>query len=268
MERSEIVINRKYSGLNPVQFGEEDCSPGHAFGPAVRTHWLLHYVVSGFGSFEREGRIYPLGPGDIFVIPPMLDTYYQADSENPWHYIWIGFTTQEELPGVLREPVRHCPGAGAVFEDMRRCRKMENGKSAFLSGKIWELMSVFMEQGRAEIGYVEKAIHCMRSEYMKDITVQQIAERLNLDRCYFSTIFKEETGLTPQQYLIHLRLNKAAILMAEYGENPSTAATSVGYTDIFHFSKIFKKHFGLSPRAYRERARNKGKEGKIRSTGI
>lgn len=259
MMRSEIIINRNYGGLNPVQFGEENCSPGHAFGPAVRTHWLLHYVVSGFGKFERESRTYRLGPGDIFVIPPMLETYYQADSKNPWHYIWIGFTTQEEMSDVLQSPIIHYPGAGVVFEDMRRCRKMENGKSAFLSGKIWELMSIFMEQGRPEIGYVEKAIHYIRSEYMKNITVQQIAERLNIDRSYFSTLFKEETGFSPQQYLIHLRLNKAATLMSEHRKSPSIAAVSVGYSDICQFSKIFKKYFGLSPRDYCERVQENEK---------
>lgn len=250
MAYSAIVIDQHYSGLNPVQFGEQPCAPGHAYGPAVRTHWLLHYVVSGYGSFQREGETYRLGPGDIFVIPPFLETYYQADTEQPWHYIWVGFTTQETLPEALLSPVVRISGAGAVFEDMCRCRRMENGRSAFLASRLWELMGVFLEQGSPEVGYVEKALHCMRSEYMNHITVQQIADRLNLDRSYFSTIFKEETGLSPQQYLMNLRLEKAAALMAEYGERPSTAAASAGYADIYHFSKMFKRHFGLSPRGY------------------
>ena len=69
---SEIVIDSGYGGLNPVQFGYESCISCHCFGPAVRTHWLLHYVVSGFGSFTREGAVHRLGPGQIFVIPPYM----------------------------------------------------------------------------------------------------------------------------------------------------------------------------------------------------
>lgn len=255
MAYSEIVINRHYSGLNPVQFGEERCAPGHSFGPAVRTHWLLHYIVSGTGVFTREGREYRPGPGDLFVIPPYLETYYEACRENPWHYIWIGFTTDARLPEELDRPVVRCPEAGAVFEGMRRCSRMENGRSAFLSSRLWELIGVLLEQGRPEAGYVEKALNCMRSEYMTGITVQQIADRLNLDRSYFSTLFKAQTGLPPRAYLMNLRLEKAAALMMEYGERPSTAAVSAGYPDIYHFSKMFKRRYGVSPRIYYEQAR-------------
>ena len=54
-EKWEIVIDKNYRGYNPVQFGSETCDPGHFFGPCVRTHWLLHYVVYGCGIFERDG---------------------------------------------------------------------------------------------------------------------------------------------------------------------------------------------------------------------
>ena len=104
MHRNIIVIDQHLHGLNPMQFGHENCTPLHDFGPAVRTHWLLHYVVSGFGKFTREGVTYAVGPGEIFVIPPYIETYYQADEKQPWKYIWIGFTT-EEIPEVFLQPI-------------------------------------------------------------------------------------------------------------------------------------------------------------------
>ena len=100
MHCNVIIIDQHFHGLNPMQFGHEDCTPLHAFGPAVRTHWLLHYVVSGFGKFTRESITYDIGPGEIFVIPPYMETYYQADERHPWKYIWIGFTT-ENIPEVF-----------------------------------------------------------------------------------------------------------------------------------------------------------------------
>ena len=85
--RVEWIVNEHLPGLNPVQFGSERCAPSHAFGPAVRTHWLLHYVISGQGRFTREGETHPVHAGNIFVIPPYLETYYQADAQTPWHYV-------------------------------------------------------------------------------------------------------------------------------------------------------------------------------------
>ena len=125
MIHTEIVIDQNYSGLNPVQFGYESCSPSHSFGPAVRTHWLLHYVVSGFGKFEYNNYVYQVKPGEIFVIPPYEKTYYEADHDKPWKYIWIGFTTKDSLPDIFHQPVIHCPSAGEIFAEMIHCKNKE-----------------------------------------------------------------------------------------------------------------------------------------------
>ncbi|MBR4072799.1 MAG: AraC family transcriptional regulator [Clostridia bacterium] len=250
MERSEIVINEEYGGFNPVQFGSENCRPEWSYGPNIRGHWLLHYVISGFGTFEREGQSYKVSPGEIFVIPPYTETFYKADKEKPWHYIWIGFTTNLYLPEDFKKPVIKISGAGDVFADMLNCHNMEMGKSAFLSGCIWKLFSLFLESGTKKNDYIEKALSCIHTEYMKDISVSTIAKRLNLERSYFTVLFKERLGVPPGQYLQNIRLEKAAELMTDYGESPTSAATACGYSDIYHFSKAFKKKFGVSPRNY------------------
>lgn len=250
--KAEIVINHHYKDYNPMHFGSESCAPGHFFGPCIRTHWLLHYVVYGFGTFERDGTTWDVKPGDIFVIPPYRETYYEADKKKPWRYIWIGFTTEGDVPKQLQEPVIHCPAAGKVFEDMLQCGKLENGRTAFLCAKLWELFSILMEGGEASADYVQKALNCMNSEYVHRITVQQVADQLNINRCYLSELFRKQMGISPQKYLINLRLEKAAELLTVYGESPSTAGISVGYPDLYHFSKIFKQHFGVSPRKYQQ----------------
>ncbi|MBQ7935081.1 MAG: AraC family transcriptional regulator [Clostridia bacterium] len=250
MKKSEIIINNGYSGFNPVQFGFEKCLPAKCFGPAVRTYWLLHYVVSGTGIFQREGKKYPVTAGEVFVIPPFLETFYQADCNDPWTYIWIAFETDEELPEVFHSPVIQVAGMGRIFEDMRRCQTMQNGKSAFLASRIWELIALVLESGKKQIDCIDKALHCIHSEYMNDLTVSNLAKRFNLDRCYFSTLFTRKVGVSPSTYLIHLRLEKAAELMLYHNESPTIAALSVGYSDLYHFSKSFKKKYGCSPRAY------------------
>ena len=265
--KTEIVIDHKYKGFCPMQFGSETCDPGHAFGPSVRTHWLLHYVVYGFGRFVRDGITWEVNPGDIFVIPPYEETYYEADMQKPWRYIWIGFYADEIYPPLSDQAVIHCPGVGAVFEDMLRCGKLENGRSAFLTGKIWELLAILQEQGEPIADHIQKALNYMNAEYINGITVQQVAEQVNLDRSYFSTIFKAQMGVSPQNYLISLRLEKAAELITVYGESPSTAGISVGYPDLYHFSKIFKQHFGLSPRKNQQEYQEKGKISADRETG-
>ncbi len=251
MRFSEIILNEKYPGLNPRAFGYETCQPSHAFGPAVRTHWLLHYVESGFGKFTREGVTYDVRPGDIFVIPPYLETFYKADETRPWSYVWIGFSVKDaELQEVFGQPVISCPEAGEIFNAMRLCHQYEKGRSAYLAGCLWKLVSLLQEQGKQKPDYIDMALACIHAEFATGITVQQIADRLSLDRSYFSTVFTARMGIPPRDYLRNYRMNKAAELMTVHGERPSTAALSVGYEDLFHFSKAFKQHFGLAPREY------------------
>lgn len=249
MAYTATVMDNGYGGLNPVLFGYENCDKSHFFGPAVRKYWLIHYVVSGFGIFNIDGKSYKLRSGEMFVIPPFVETYYEADSQNPWNYIWIGFTSSGPLP-LQPENTIYSPEALRIFEDMKKCEKLENGKSAFLAARLWDLFALLLDSKKENTDHIEKALNCIHTEYMNGITVQYIAKKINLNRSYFSALFKKRMGLSPEQYLINYRMNFAASLMVNQGKNVSTAAYSVGYTDIYNFSRMFKQHYGLSPTAY------------------
>ena len=250
--QSEIVIDQEYAGLNPVQFGGEECAPLHDFGPAIRSHWLLHYVRSGKGIFVRDGVTHHVRAGEIFVIPPFVRTYYQADATDPWKYVWVGFTATGNTPAVFDTPVIRNPRAGAVFDRMERCARLGQGRSAYLSACLWELAEILLESGTDSADYADMAISYIRSEYMEDhLSVAEIAGKLNINRSYFCALFKERTGRSPQQYILDVRMSRAAELMTLYGESVTVAANSVGYPDICLFSKMFKRRFGVSPREYK-----------------
>ncbi len=249
-----LISYEGYKGLNPMQFGYQDCEPRHSYGPAVRTHWLLHFVVSGFGYFTIKNKTYKISPGEIFVIPPYIETYYEADKEHPWHCIWIGLTADGALPIPLAEKLR-CPEALSVFNDMKNCTEFSAGRSAFLCARLWDLFALFAGRETPREDYIKKALDCIHSEYMNHITVKEIADRLNFDRTYFSVLFKKTVGISPKQYLSDFRLNTAAALLAKQKVTVSVAAMSVGYSDIYTFSKMFKQHFGVSPKEYRAASR-------------
>ena len=130
---------------------------------------------------------------------------------------------------------------------------MEAGREYFLCGKIWELLSL-LESGAPHAGasrdYVETAKTYLETEYMRGVSIAALAQRLNLDRSYFSSLFRRRTGLSPQQYLTQCRLQKAAELIAMHGFTPGEAAAATGYADIFSFSRMFKRRFGVPPSRY------------------
>ena len=58
--------------------------------------------------------------------------------------------------------------------------------------------------------YIDKAMSIIDSSYMNDLTVDKLAEQLNITRSYLFSLFKEETGMSPKQHLIKVRLERAA----------------------------------------------------------
>ncbi len=249
MQHNVLVIDKQFSALSPMQFGRHICQPTQSFGPAIRSYWLLHYVISGQGYFSIGENKYPVKAGDIFVIPPYIETHYWANKQDPWTYTWIGFTVKGKLP-VRLDDIVHCAQAGRIFREMADCESFENGRSAFLAGKLWELFAYLAEQQPREIDPIDAALYCIHTEFTHPLTIQQLAQRVNLDRSYLTTLFTQRFGISPGRYLLVHRMKFAATLLTTNGKNVSVTASSVGYNDIFSFSRAFKQYYGVSPQEY------------------
>ena len=85
---------------------------------------------------------------------------------------------------------------------------------------------------------------------MEDISLDKISKNMYLSPVYISKIFKEETGTSPINYLIQIRLEKAKQILEKDTMPINMVAKAVGYEDAYYFSKLFKKYYGMSPSTY------------------
>lgn len=248
-----LLRNLRLGDINPRICGRETCAPGHSFGPAIREYYLLHCVVSGKGTFCRDGHRYELQAGQIFVIRPGEQTFYQADGKNPWEYIWVGFDCAPAFGALLAEDVLTLPSAVPLFSQMVRCAD-NPAREWFLCARLYDLFAQLAAprqplQNCAEV-YVQKAVNFIESNYAQDLKVEAIAAGLGLSRNYFYRIFRQHKGVSPQEYIISFRLAKAAAFMTELGVSQEEAAHLVGYPDVFSFSRMFKRKYGIPPGQY------------------
>lgn len=85
--------------------------PMHSFGPALKPHYLIHYILSGKGRFVIGKEEYPLEAGCGFLITPDELAFYQADEKEPWTYVWVGFNGTQAAEYVhniglsVRQPI-------------------------------------------------------------------------------------------------------------------------------------------------------------------
>ena len=245
-----IIKNMGFKDINPLLFGYEKCEKSHSFGPYKREYYLIHYVIKGKGIFERGGKKYEVKKGEAFLIVPEETTTYTADPKTPWEYCWIGF--DGERAGVFNNLSPVFKLSGGIIPKYPTEREdylnIEYRLVAAIVSIYAEVSKNIQDKKRGENVYVKKVQDYIRVSYMySDLKVENIAKRINLDRRYLSRIFKKETGVTLQNFIISVRMQKAYSLLEKGGVKVAETARLCGYTDAFNFSKIFKKTFNLSP---------------------
>ena len=237
-----------WHGIVPLDCGYEKCVPNHAFGPAVRPYYLLHYVLEGAGTFLKNGTLHKVLPGDLFVICPEELTTYRANQENPWEYCWVSFRA-EGTPEFLKEPVIRQPQVRQIFEQIRDqvLENPEDGKIfALLYEMLWQLsLDVPMKQDRQNT-YALYAKTYLETAYMRQVSIQEIADTLHIDRRYLTILFRETYGKPPQAYLMQLRLEQARNFLNQ-GFGVAEAASMSGFSDLSNFSRQYKRTFGICP---------------------
>ena len=239
---SEMLINRHLQDLNPLSAGHQKCPSGHNYGPCVRNYTLIHYVLRGCGTFEARGKRWPVKSGEAFLILPGEVTTYTADKMDPWEYQWIGFD------GALSERFAQLPPvfrvSEATFRNLRRDPEETAAPEYMLAAGLFQLYcELFSEKKRSPVRMVRDYI---KSSYMQNISVEEIAQQLHTDRRYLSRLFKKKTGQSIQDYLIQVRLEESKGLLSR-GYSVQEAARLCGYDDPAGYSRIFKKRFGMSP---------------------
>lgn len=249
--------------LNLYYGGWEICCPMHTFGPAIRQHYLIHYVTRGKGRLWMNDTCYVIEKDTMFLIRPGITCVYQADKDDPWEYCWIcidGYDVENMLNNSGFDKVNLLffdKSNGEVRDAMLNFifyfSKYKNNEYMLLSRlyNIFGHMKIQMKKQQAKSIHVEKAIDYIYENYYKSITIIDIANYLGIDRTYLYRLFKEEYNMSPQKYLLNFRL-KAAMNKLE-GGNMSIAeiAYSCGFNDASAFCHQFKKVYKDTPLNYR-----------------
>lgn len=187
------------------------------FQNSVKSPKILSIFIKRHENFSHMINLSKHTNDDIFKIICEMEQEYKNKDE--YWQLYIGADIQRMFITIFRE-------------------------------KAEELNNIKVGSG-AEIAY--KILCYIENNYTEDITVEHIATKLYLNKHYIAHVFKDETGYSPIEYVISLRINKAKALLAETDENISDIASECGYTDFAHFSRQFKKVTTFSPSSFRKR---------------
>ena len=211
-----------------------------------------------------------LGPGQGFLICPGQVNTYCADEQQPWKYVWLefdGLRAADYLTAAglgVSQPIyvpREAGQAGPLQDRMLYIADHPEATSLHLIGQLCLFLDDLVQSsstrretrgGPLRDFYIQEAVTYIKQNYQRPLTVEEIAGVCKLNRSYFSKLFKEVIGCTPQEFLIALRLNEAAELMKSSNTSIGEIAVRCGYPNQLHFSQAFKKRYGVPPREWRK----------------
>jgi AraC-like DNA-binding protein len=253
------------------EVGIQRCKPLHSQGIYPRVDFALHYVFNGKGRYniydkDRKTLIkeYTVTKGQAFLIYPHVNIFYQADSLEPWSYMWMCFKGSKvsdyinsagfsENNHVYTPKHSETASAELLFKMTE-----EHGNIIRITGYAHlffdELINNSMNTNKKnhKKNYMNIAVNYISQNYWKKIKITDIADICGIDRSYLCRLFKEETGYSPQEYMIKVRIDNACVLLKQNYMSVGDAARSVGYENQFTFSKQFRRIIGQSPSDYKK----------------
>ena len=238
-------------------------------------HPELSYVLSGSVTYNINNNLYRLKKGDFLVLNPGVyhEEYLAPGEQVSELHLGVDNINLEGFPKnfLIKEnasPVVHLKKYDKEFDDcihqiITEQAKNEPGIDIILKSLSMRLLVLLLRETYCDdeieetdslsfnssdkSSIVQTIVSYMNERYTEEISLDKMAKTTYLSPVYISKIFKEETGYSPINYLINIRLQKAKQLLEEGRTSVKAAAESVGYNDAYYFSKLFKKYYGYPP---------------------
>ena len=229
------------------------------------------YIANGKGVFEMENaEPIEVKCGTLFLLFPSVWHRYHPLEETGWEEFWVGFDghfaeylmRQEcfdaqkplldigfstEFLNIFIRLIDTVKYEGVAFMQISSCLVIQ------LLGLVYA-SALLSEKPQARQANVVRAIRYKIHQFWNEnLDVEALALEEGVSYAWFRKAFKEILGISPGQYHLNLKIEKATAMLKETDLSIATIAESTGFESEFYFSRIFKKKMGAAPSVFRKK---------------
>lgn len=264
-------------------FGYQQILPGNSYplsghpdthkfdwkkGRVLKDHYII-YIPTGRGELETKSNHWEVNAGDVIVLAPHDWHRYKPCKETGWEEYWVGFSgelfSNKILKDLLPSGTSYIKHIGFQDELIFLFNKLMSltknhipGLKKILSGIVMQIVAnlvcyeTFDSESREE-RITKQTISYIKKYLTVEIDFKKLASEHQLSYNRFRTIFKNETGVSLQQFLIQERLENGKRLLINTDLSMKEISANTGFSSLFYFSKLFKEKMGYSPRQIRSK---------------
>lgn len=234
----------------------------------VLQEFQVIYITRGEGIFESVHIRKTIKAGTILLLFPNVWHRYKPLRKTGWDEYWVGFNgyyPQQLMENRCFSPDKPVLNVGydedllklflRIYETIQEGRVESQPIISSLTIQILAHAYAVRNHKVAADKEIEKSIQKARFFILNHVTSplnpQQLARDLRLGYSWFRRMFKHYIGLSPIQYQMQLRIQRACRMLSYSGRSNKEIAFDLGFESSSYFTKIFKKKTGLTPQAFR-----------------
>jgi len=218
----------------------------------THNYYELVYYKFGSGKTGIGDKLFNFSTESFAIIPPNIrhNELHNIDGG----VICLSFTSNQKLSiGLYNDNNRDF--LKILQELMYEVKKQDISYRRMLNIKLEELLLklnrlTVKKTNKKDFDYV---INFLSSNYHENIILADCAKQLNLSYDYFQHKFKEETGFSPQQFLINKRLKAAEKMLITTNHSCTYISYHCGFSTSAQFSAMFKNKYGITPLQYKKK---------------
>ncbi len=235
------------------------------------SEYQILYITKGCGVFESEVTgLRKINAGDIFILFPNIWHRFKPDKACGWDEYWVEFDGELIKHYRTKEflnPEDSVISIGLLDEIADNYLKIINlindekpGFQYIASGILMQILGQLFASKKYQVfegTCIEiqiKQAKLIIFENMHNALLQEdISKKIGMGYSLYRKKFKEYTGISPAQYQINLRINKAKDLLITSDQSLKEIAQSIGFESIDYFFRLFKQKTGFTPSDFREK---------------
>lgn len=218
-----------------------------------RTSFGLSFCIDGQITYTHNGKEIISDKNHVVLLPE--GQTYTLYGDKTGSFPVINFTCADHLcDTVISFPVQNTEAYIKDFEKLRSLSLFEDNRAEMMS--IFYHMLHRLSAQSSSCNVIIPAIKYLESNYQNpNLTNADLAMQCRISEVYFRRIFTSCYNMTPKQFLIDIRINKAKQLLSEGALKINSVAVKCGFSNQYHFCRVFKEKTGLTPTEYMKQNR-------------